>query len=70
MIGKVPGLRRFERYTAGGGDLCPAGASPDYILRYLLEPSPLLMERKRMNLKARVDQTGNVTRVELVKKGG
>jgi len=66
VIGKVPGLRKFEQYTAGGEGFVPPQALQQ--ITFVLPPgaSPLLMERKRMNLKASVDQNGNVTRVELL----
>jgi hypothetical protein len=66
VIGKVPGLRKFERDTAGGDGFVPPQALQQITFVLPAGASPLLMERKRMNLKASVDQYGNVTRVELL----
>jgi hypothetical protein len=66
VMGKVPGLRKFERYTAGGEGFVPPQALHQITFVLPAGASPLLMERKRMNLKASVDQNGNVTRVELL----
>jgi hypothetical protein len=66
VIGKVPGLRKFEPYTGGGEGFVPPQALHQITFVLPAGASPLLMERKRMNLKASVDQNGNVTRVELL----
>ena len=63
---KVPGLRRLSPTHTGGKGFVPPRPIQD--IQFALPPdaSPMLMQKKRMDLKASVDASGRVTSVELL----
>ena len=65
-IQRVPGLRRLDPSSTGSPGFVPP--QPLHDIRFALPPdvSPTLMRKKRMDLKAIVDASGRVTRVELL----
>jgi hypothetical protein len=66
MIHKVPGLRRLNPSSTGGKGFVPP--RPIHDIQFVLpaDASPALMQKKRMDVKASVDASGRVTRVELL----
>ncbi|HWB96338.1 MAG TPA: energy transducer TonB [Bryobacteraceae bacterium] len=66
VIGKVPGLRRLQRSPETDEDFVPAKAVAPITFTLPSDASPRLMQKKQMDLKAAVDETGRVTRVELL----
>jgi hypothetical protein len=66
MIHKVPGLRRLNPSSTGVKGFIPP--RPIHDIQFVLPPdaSPALMQKKRMDVKASVDASGRVTRVELL----
>jgi hypothetical protein len=66
MIHKVPGLRRLNPSSTGGKGFIPP--RPIHDIQFVVPPdaSPALMQKKRMDVKASVDASGRVTRVELL----
>lgn len=66
MIHKVPGLRRFNPSGTDVKGFVPP--RPIHDIQFVLPPdaSPALVQKKRMDVKATVDATGRVTRVELL----
>jgi len=63
---KVPGLRRLDTNAAAGSGYTPPQPVRDIRFAVLPDVSPLLMRRRRLDLKANVDASGQVTRVELL----
>jgi len=65
IITKLPGLRRHN-VVAGGKDFVPP--RPIHELQFVLPPGgvPALAQKKQMDLKASIDASGHVTRVELL----
>ena len=63
---KVPGLRRIQQPTESGDGFSPA--RPVHEIRFVLPPgtSPVAVEKGAMDLKASVDESGGVTRVQLL----
>ena len=65
IIHKLAGIRKGSAVT-GGKDFVPP--KPLREIQFVLQPgaSPILARRKEMDLKATVDASGRVTRVELL----
>jgi hypothetical protein len=65
IIQKLTGIRKGSA-VLGGKDFVPP--KPIHEIQFVLPPgaSPILAERKKMDLKASVDASGRVTRVELL----
>jgi TonB family protein len=66
VILKVPGLRRLNPAHTGGKGFVPPRPIQDIQFALPLDASPVLMQKKRMDLKASVDASGRVTSVELL----
>jgi hypothetical protein len=66
LIHEVPGLRKLNPSGADGKGFVPA--RPLHDIQISLPPSTrtVLMQRKQMDVKASVDASGRVTRVELL----
>ena len=66
VIQKVPVLRRLDPSSTGGQGFAPP--QPLHDIRFALPPDaiPMLMRKKQMDLKASVDASGRVTRVQLL----
>ena len=66
MMQKVPGLRRLRRQADSEEGFSPP--RPTHDITFALPPSslPLNLERTRVDLKATVNESGAVTRVELL----
>ena len=64
MIGKVPGLRRLQ--SEDDDSFSPPHPVRD--ITFVLPPggNPVILQKKHIQLKANVDESGAVTRVELV----
>lgn len=65
VVGKVPGLRRMQTYSAGEG-FVPAKALRPIRFYFPKGSSPELTQRGRMDVRARLEPSGKVSRVELV----
>ena len=66
LIHEVPGLRRANPSGADGKGLVPPRPLHDIEISLPPDTSTVLMQNKRMDLKASVDASGWVTRVELL----
>lgn len=66
LIHDVPGLRRLDPSSAGGKGFVPARPLRDIQISLPPNSSPALMGKMQMDLKATVDPSGRVTRVELL----
>jgi hypothetical protein len=66
VIKKIPGLRRIERDNRGGEDFFPPRPLHDITFVLPSGASPAAMEQKGMDVKASIDESGRVTRIELL----
>jgi hypothetical protein len=66
VMHKVPGLRRLDPSSTGGKGFVPP--RPIHEIQFAFPPgaSPAFLQKKHMDLKASVDASGHVTRVELL----
>ena len=65
IVSKLSGLRRHSA-AAGGKEFVPP--RPIHAVQFVLPPGgiPVLAQKKQMDLKASIDASGHVTRVELL----
>lgn len=65
MIHKLAGIHRRSAVTEGKGFVPPR---PSHEIQFVLPPGavPILAQRKKVDLKADIDASGRVTRVELL----
>lgn len=66
LIRKVPGLRRLDRSRADDPRFVPPRPLQDVRFALPADSNPALAREERMDLKATVDASGRVTRVELL----
>jgi hypothetical protein len=66
LIHEVPGLRKLSPSVADGKGFVPPRPLHDIQISLPPDTSTVLMQERRMDLKASVDASGRVTRVELL----